>query len=283
MPLIRSISGLRATLGDELSPSVVCEYALAFATILPEGDIVIGRDGRRSGEWIEQAVVSALRAIGRKAVLIGIAPTPTVQLLTEKSDAVGGIAITASHNPKEWNGLKFINAQGVFLNAEENNKLWTALDSRNFSLSTEQETPKPSQDLMAADKHIALILNIPIFAKNDLLAMIRKMKLRIAIDAVNASGSVYAPKLLERLGAVSMKLYCSNKGDFPHEPEPLPKNLGELAKYTKENNCDFGVAIDPDADRLVLIDENGAPIGEEKTIALAAKSRSYECGAFCWI
>ncbi len=279
MPIIRSISGLRGTLGDSLTPQVIIDYTSAFCKMLPEGEIVFGRDGRPSGIWIEKLVEGTLAACGRKFKKLGIVPTPTVQLMTEHSEAAGGIAITASHNPEIWNGLKFMNSEGIFLDKEENEKLWENLDNRNFEFSDNPLYRYRDDYINALDIHIDKILDLELFRETDFLKKIRKNKYKIVVDAVNASGSDAVLELLERFGCDVTSLYCNSSGIFPHTPEPIPQNLTELARVVKEKKADIGIAVDPDADRLVLIDGNGVPIGEEKTVVIAIESvlanRSY--------
>lgn len=271
MPFIRSISGVRATLGDSLTPQIIAEYCAAFSNTLPDGAIVVGRDGRPSGTWVEQVVAGALASCGREVRILGMVPTPTVQLLTEHSDAVGGISITASHNPAPWNGLKFINSDGIFLNAEENQRMWNVIDSGNFTFLKEQHRAIIKNIDDASDRHIQSILDLPIF-KNELLEKVKSRRLKAVVDAVNASGSVIVPKLLKALGCEVVELFCEGTGEFPHMPEPLPENLKELAAAVLKEKADIGIAVDPDADRLVLIDENGHAIGEERTITLSVLS-----------
>lgn len=272
MPVVRSISGLRATVKDGLTPQLVIEYSSAFAMLQPYGEIVVGNDGRPTGKWIENLVIGTLTASGRKVRAIGTVPTPTVQLEVEHSDAVGGIAITASHNPGEWNGLKFLDSNGVFLNKEQNEKLWDILDSKQFEYSDETKPHKVFYDELALKKHVDSVFATPILRNQNIVNKIKNRKLKVVVDAVNASGSLIVPKLLEQLDCEIVYLYCDESGVFPHTPEPLPINLTELADNVKIHNADLGIAVDPDADRLVLIDENGEPIGEEKTIVLAARS-----------
>lgn len=271
MPFIRSISGVRATLGDSLTPQKIAEYCAAFSNTLPDGAIVVGRDGRPSGTWMEYVVAGALASCGREVRILGMVPTPTVQLLTEHSDAVGGISITASHNPAPWNGLKFINSDGIFLNAEENQRMWDVIDSGGFRFLEKQHRAVINVIDDAADRHIQSILDLPIF-KNELLKTVQDRRLKAVVDAVNASGSHIVPKLLKALGCEVVELFCEGNGEFPHTPEPLPENLKELAAAVLKEGADIGIAVDPDADRLVLIDENGHPIGEEKTITLSVLS-----------
>ncbi len=270
MPFIRSISGLRATLGDSLLPAVIADYASGFASYLPDGPIVVGRDGRPSGKWIEQIISGTLNACGREVRLIGISPTPTVQMQVEHSDAAGGIAITASHNPSQWNGMKFLNADGVFLDKDENEAMWEIVDNKEFQFE-DLPNKKLVFDNEAIYKHINLIIENPIFSDTNVLSKIYNGSFKAVVDAVNSSGSVAVPSLLAKLGTESINLFCDGTGIFPHTPEPIPENLNELAKTVKNSNAMIGIAVDPDADRLVLIDENGEAIGEELTIALAVK------------
>lgn len=264
MALIRSISGLRGTLPDSLTPHVVMQYASAYARYCNYGQIVIGYDGRPSGEWICKILEGALIAAGSQVVFIGLAPTPTVQLATEKTDAAGGISVTASHNPAEWNGLKFLTNEGIFLNANECEKFWEIVDNNSTDLIS-NNFKKSINENHYITKHIfeSLALN---FVD---LESVEKRKLKIVVDAVNSSGSEIIPKLLETCGCDVVRLFCDSSGIFPHTPEPIPDNLSMLCNAVLEHNADLGIAIDPDADRLVLIDENGKPIGEEYTITLA--------------
>jgi phosphomannomutase len=278
MALIRSISGLRGTLGNDLFPHTIARYCIAFHKFLPEGSIVIGRDGRPSGRWIEEIAAVTLSALGRKVKKIGITPTPTVQVLVEHSNAAGGIAITASHNPAEWNGLKFLNSSGVFLDKEENLRLWDILDNRKFDYDPAQSCGDRKDNINAINFHIDKVLGSSFINAEYIKTELKQRNYTIVVDAVNASGSKTIPNLAGELGCKIICLHCDESGNFPHEPEPIPENLGGLSKAVKENNADMGIAVDPDADRLVLIDNTGEPIGEEKTIALAVKallSKSY--------
>lgn len=268
MAFIRSVSGLRATLGDGLNPSVLANYASAFSQIMPEGPIIIGRDGRPSGKWIEDVISGTLQALGREVYLLGVVPTPTVQYIVEENRAAGGIAITASHNPDNWNGMKFINNKGVFLDIDENNWLWDKVERNEFVFAKNSEFPKVMIKDDAINRHISSIFNFPLFS-NDIERKVKEMGISVVVDAVNASGSFAVPNLLERFGVRIHKLHCDSSGVFPHIPEPIPANLSSLCQAVKDNRASFGIAVDPDCDRLVLIDENGNPIGEEKTIALA--------------
>lgn len=271
MAIIRSISGLRAQFGSGLTPQLICNYAYSYSKVMPSGKIVIGKDGRLGSSWIEKCLIGTFESLGRELIILGMVPTPTVQFYTEKTDAIGGIVITASHNPQDWCGLKFLDGKGVFLNQELNEKLWAVLDANDFVfpelvISKSEVIENPN------DKHINDVLNLDIIKKNDTISKITSKKKKVVVDAVNCSGSLIIPSLLEELGYEVVRLYCDASGVFLHTPEPIPENLEKLSEEVYNTNSDFGLAIDPDADRLVIIDENGEPIGEEKTIVLAAKA-----------
>ena len=267
MPLIRSISGLRATVGDSLTPDVVVDYAAAFAEYIGGGRVVVGRDGRPSGSWIEELVIGTLRACGVTVEVLGLAPTPTVQLATETSEASGGISITASHNPSQWNGLKFLDASGIFLGPEACAEFFAIVDARRRPLADWQGGGGIRLASDTIERHVEATLALPFVDVPGLQAR----GFKVVVDAVNASGSHIVPMLLERCGCEVVPLFCTASGIFPHTPEPLPENLGELAEAVRAHGADIGIAVDPDADRLVLIDERGEPFGEEYTITQAAE------------
>lgn len=271
MAIVRSISGLRAQFGSGLTPELITNYAFSFNEILPTGTIVIGSDGRLGSSWIEKILVGTFEALGRDLEILGVVPTPTVQFMTEKSNAVAGIVITASHNPQDWCGLKFLDENGVFLNQEMNEKMWSVLDSNVFTFP-ELTLGKTKYSETAIEKHIKSVLDLELIRNSDLINKIKSKNLKVVVDAVNSSGSIIIPKLLEELGFEVIKINCEGNGVFIHTPEPIPDNLEELASNVYSTSSDFGVAVDPDADRLVIIDENGDPIGEEKTIVLASKA-----------
>jgi len=271
MAFIRSISGIRATLGDGLVPSELAKYIAAFLNIMPNGKIVIGNDGRPSATWITDLAVSICKSMNREAIDIGLATTPTVQLISEIDGCVGGIAITASHNPGNWNGLKFIGANGIFLDADENQKLWELVDNNQVIFPNEYKYSEIDFYKEANSYHINYILKSNLISNKKVLESIKDKNYSAVVDAVNASGSYVVPNLLDKLNVKCHRLYCEGNGSFPHPPEPIPEHLGELANAVKEKNADLGIAVDPDGDRLVLIDEHGVAIGEEKTIALCVK------------
>ncbi len=265
MSLIRSISGLRGIVGRGLVPEVVVRYAAAFADYVDRGPVVVGRDGRPSGAGIEHLVAGTLSACGCEVRTIGMAPTPTVQLATERGDAAGGISITASHNPSEYNGLKFLNADGIFLDSDACDAFFRIVDAGKGHYAGWSGTGAIVDDGDAVEMHLEATLALD-FLDVDAL---RQRAFKVVVDAVNASGSVIVPELLERLGCSVIPLHCEGDGMFPHTPEPIPENLTQLADAVVEHRADLGIAVDPDADRLVLIDERGRPIGEEYTITQA--------------
>ena len=267
MNLIRSISGLRGVVGDSLTPDVIVKYSAAFAQYCNRGRIVIGRDGRVSGKIIGHIVSSTLLSMGCDVVALGIVPTPTVALAVEKLGAAGGIAITASHNPMQWNGLKFIDEDGLFLNLEENEKLWKIVDRNDFRFTSWDKLGQHVSNERFIDEHIDSILKLSYINPQQ----IRKKKFKVVVDCINAAGGAVVPKLLRNLGCDVIEMNCEVSGIFSRTPEPIPENLNELCSRVLEEKADFGIAVDPDVDRLVLITEKGEPFGEEYTITTVVK------------
>ena len=261
-----SISGLRGVVGDTLTPDTVIKYANAFAKFANNKKIVIGRDGRYHGAMFADILSGVLAANGCKVVDIGICPTPTVQLAAEHSDAGGGVAVTASHNPMEWNGLKFINEDGVFLDADENKKLWGYVEHEPKYASFQSAGTIEHDDFFLHD-HLRRVLAI----RSVDVEAIRKRHFRVVVDCVNAAGSVVVPQLLNDLGCIVIKMNCDATGKFPRKPEPIPENLISTMEKVKIEKADLGIVVDPDVDRLVLITEKGEPFSEEYTIAQAVK------------
>jgi phosphomannomutase len=266
-PIIASVSGVRGIMGDSLTPQNIIKFISAFAEYLKKTSktktIVVGRDGRLHGDVVEAIVISTLRMCGYNVINIGIAPTPTVQIATEDTEASGGISITASHNPQIWNGLKFLNADGTFLDAKQIDKFLTIASKGAFKYADIDNIGKLSYAKGWTDKHIEKVLKLKLIN----IKKIKHKKLKVVVDAVNASGSDIVPKLLKKLGCKVIPLYCDGSGVFPHMPEPLPHNLKALCKAVKSHHADLGISVDPDADRLVLITDKGQPYGEENTIA----------------
>ncbi|MDZ4711373.1 MAG: phosphoglucosamine mutase [bacterium] len=269
--IIASVSGVRGILGDSLTPQNIIKFTSAFSEYCKKNSkgnlkIVVGGDGRLHGEIIEAMVVSNLALCGFKVINVGIAPTPTVQIATEDLKCAGGISITASHNPQIWNGLKCLNPDGTFLDETQVAEFLKIAGSGKFNYSGIDQLKLPENDFTWIDKHIEKVLKL----KHLNAGAVRKRKFKIVVDAVNSSGSVIVPRLLEKLGCKVIKLFCDGSGKFPHTPEPLPVNLKLLSNAVKKNKADLGIAVDPDADRLVLITDKGDPFSEENTITTVA-------------
>jgi phosphoglucosamine mutase len=258
-----SISGVRGVVGQSLTPKLLTRFAQAFGTHTGSGTIVIGRDPRTSGEMVKHAVVAGLLSTGSRVVDIGICPVPTVQLQVNQRHAQGGIAITASHNPAEWNALKFIGSSGLFLDAGQARELLDIYHQGQYTKVGGAEIRTVEQVEGATDQHIESILT-----KLGPLPQTKK-KLRVVLDSCNGAGSLVGPKLIEALGAEVIPLNVNPDGSFPRPAEPLPENLGDLCRAVKENQADIGFAQDMDADRLAIVSENGEAIGEDYTLVLA--------------
>jgi len=267
MPLMVSISGIRGVIGENLVPDVVVRYAAAFAEYCNRGTIIIGRDGRITGSSIASIVSSTLLQMGCDVIAIGICPTPTVALGVETLNAAGGIAITASHNPMQWNGMKFFAPGGMFLNGDENRKFWQIADRGNFSFAPWDKQGRHSTDTTRIDAHIRSVLSLPYIH----LDKIRRKGVKVVVDCVNAAGGIIVPKLLREFGCTVVEMNSEVSGIFSHTPEPIPENLADLAQRVLSERADVGIAVDPDVDRLVFIDEQGKPFVEEYTIASVVK------------
>jgi phosphomannomutase len=266
--LIRSISGIRGIVGNGLSPEEIIKYSSAFAEYCDGGSVIVGFDGRPSGIVISKIVTATLQSSGVHVVDLGMVPTPTVQMKVELSNAAGGISITASHNPSEWNGLKFLDSTGIFLDAEQNRELFKLADEGAFSYKPWSGLGSCVLDDAFTDDHINAVLSLPLLNTSD----IQSRKFKVVLDAVNASGSFIIKKLLQKLNCEVIPVACDGSGIFPHTPEPLPENLISLGEAVREHKADMGIAIDPDGDRLVLFNELGEPYGEEYTITTAVDS-----------
>ncbi len=261
-----SISGVRGVVGESLTPILLTRFAQAFGTYVGARTIVIGRDPRTSGEMVKQAVVAGLLSTGCGIVDIGMCPVPTIQLLVRHHRAHGGIAITASHNPAEWNALKFIGRDGFFLNSGQARELLDIYHQGEYTRVSGAEMREVVELPGATDLHIQTIV--------DELGPIptAKKKLRVVLDACNGAGSIAGPKLLAALGAEVFTINVTPNGSFPRPAEPLPENLGDLCAAVKAHHADIGFAQDMDADRLALVSEAGVAIGEEYTLLLSARS-----------
>ncbi|MFH0736127.1 MAG: phosphoglucosamine mutase [bacterium] len=265
--LMVSVSGIRGIIGDGLEPEVLVKYTSAFADFCGQGKIVVGRDGRITGDMVKNIVFGTLMAKGNDVIDIGITPTPTVLFNVLKNNALGGISLSASHNPNEWNALKLINKKGEFMTVDENIKMLSLLDNstKNYSRWDKLGTLKNNPDGLF--QHLKSVLELPFL---DIKA-IKKRKFKILLDCVNGAGSYIMPLLLEKFGCEVIKINCEKNGIFPRLAEPIPENLTETMEAVKKFNADLGIVVDPDVDRLVLITEKGEPFSEENTIAQAVK------------
>ena len=272
MSLMISISGIRGVVGESLTPDVAVKYAAAFGEYCKRAnsrnpEVILGRDGRATGKIIANIVSSTLLSTGANVRALGICPTPTVQLAVEKTGAGGGISVTASHNPMQWNGMKFIAPTGMFLDADQNKELWSLADSGKAAYSAWKFIGTHTADDSWIGKHMDAVLSLSYVKK----AVIRDRKFKVVLDCVNAAGGLIIPTFLRELGCELIELNCDVSGNFSHPPEPIPENLTELATRVKSEHADLGIAVDPDVDRLVLITEDGEPFGEEYTIASVVK------------
>lgn len=258
-----SISGVRGVVGESLTPKLLTRFAQAFGTHTGSGTIVIGRDPRTSGEMVKHAVVAGLLSTGSRVVDIGMCPVPTVQLQVRHRRAQGGIAITASHNPAEWNALKFIGSSGLFLDAGQARELLDIYHQSQYTKVGGAEIRTVEEVAGATDLHVKTIL--------DTLGPLPRTqrKLRVVLDSCNGAGSLVGPKLIEALGAEVIPLNVTPDGSFPRPAEPVPENLGDLCRAVKEHQADIGFAQDMDADRLAIVSDRGIPIGEDYTLVLA--------------
>jgi len=265
--LMVSISGVRGIIGESLTPQIIEKYTLAYGTYLKKGTVIVGRDSRVSGPFVSNIVKGCLVATGCNVIDIGIVPTPTVQLEIEHHKAAGGIAITASHNPIQWNGLKFMDSDGRFLNPEKAKTVYDMADKNELKLQTWDGLGSEKSDDQANNRHIKAILNLSLVDSE----AIRKRKFKVVVDTVNGAGGLIIPQLLKKLGCEVITINGEHSGKFAHTPEPLPENLGQLSEKVSEVSADVGFAVDPDVDRCAIVDNHGNPIGEEYTLVLATK------------
>ena len=269
--LIVSVSGLRGRVGEGLTPEVVARYAAGFGAwarsrALGDATIVVGRDSRVSGPMFHRVVLSALQSVGCNVMDVGMVPTPTVQLAVEHHHAAGGLAITASHNPIEWNALKFISSSGLFLDGEESTAMRAVVDGE-ISRAKWDDLGTIAEDPDAITRHIASVLALPFVDVDG----IRRRGFHVALDCVRGAGGAFMPKLLTQLGCRVSSINLETDGMFPRSPEPVVENLGELEALVLSAKADIGFAVDPDVDRLALVSDEGKAIGEDYTLALAAK------------
>ena len=276
MTLIKSISGIRGTIGgkvgDGLSPIDTVRFTAAYGVWIKNRSkkksptLVIGRDARISGEIIRQLVVSTLQSLGIDVYDLGLSTTPTVELAVQMQNADGGIILTASHNPKQWNALKLLNEKGEFINADDGTEVLTIAEADDYNFAEIDDLGNYYYDDTYIQKHIDSVLNLK-WVNTD---AIKDANFKVVVDAVNSTGGIAVPALLESLGVRCVHLYCEPNGHFPHNPEPLAEHLTEISKLVVETNADCGVVVDPDVDRLALINEDGTMFGEEYTLVACA-------------
>jgi len=273
--LMVSISGVRGIAGESLTPSVVVSYVTAFGMLQRGKKIVLGRDSRVTGEWVQSIARGVLLALGYHVVEIGIVPTPTVQLMVEKLKADGGLIITSSHNPEPWNGLKFVDRDGCFLLPEKCEEMFKmAAHQSSFRYPDFNAGGKVEIFDRAGQAHIDAILSLPYIN----VPQIKSRHFKVVLDAVNGAGGPVMESLLKQLGCDVVGMNLEQTGRFAHPPEPVPENLGDLCQRVKQESAHLGIAVDPDVDRCVLIDETGKPLGEEYTLALAIEFILGCCG-----
>ena len=275
MPLIKSISGIRGTIGnrkgEDLTNDDIVLYTRSFVLwlenekLLINNKIVVGRDARISGKMVEDLVLGTLIKMGVNVVCLGLSTTPTVEIAVPLENADAGIIITASHNPRNWNALKLLNRKGEFINAEDGEKLLRIANSNPSEYET-KNLGKVEFKNEYINTHTDMIINLPLVDAD----LIRSKNFKIVVDAVNSTGGIAVPNLLKKLGVKVIKLYCEPNGEFPHNPEPLKENLTDLSKLVIKEQADFGIVVDPDVDRLAFVSENGEVFGEEYTLVACA-------------
>ncbi|MHA7831102.1 MAG: phosphoglucosamine mutase [Flagellimonas sp.] len=276
MTLIKSISGIRGTIGgstnDNLTPLDAVKFAAAYGSWLKTYSekeklkVVIGRDARLSGEMIQNLVVSTLVGLGIDVVDLGLSTTPTVEIAVPLEKADGGIILTASHNPKQWNALKLLNEKGEFLDAEQGARILALAEKEDFEFAEVDDLGEIINNDSYIDIHIDEVLELPLVDAET----IKKAGFKVVVDGVNSTGGIAIPKLLGELGVEVVKLYCEPTGHFPHNPEPLKEHLGDICKKVVEEKADFGIVVDPDVDRLAFISNDGEMFGEEYTLVACA-------------
>ncbi len=278
MSLIKSISGIRGTIGghagDGLSPIDVVKFTAAFATFLKSRQqgkkltLVVGRDARLSGAMVDRLVVGTLIGMGVDVIETGLSTTPTTEMTVIDKHADGGVIITASHNPKHWNALKLLNAQGEFIDAEEGAEVLRLAESDEINFAEVDDLGTVCEDFNTIDAHIKRVLALPLVDCD----AIAKAGFRVAVDAVNSTGGIAIPRLLRALGVKDVvELNCEPTGHFAHNPEPIPQNLTEISSVVPQQKCDLGIVVDPDVDRLALVCETGEMFGEEYTLVSVAE------------
>ncbi|MFD2941958.1 phosphoglucosamine mutase [Flavobacterium notoginsengisoli] len=276
MTLIKSISGIRGTIGgkvgDNLTPVDAVKFASAYGTFLKNNiakdklTVVIGRDARISGPMIHNLVVNTLIGLGINVIDLGLSTTPTVEVAVPLEKADGGIILTASHNPKQWNALKLLNAKGEFLSGADGAKILEIAEAEAFDFSDVDSLGEIISNDAYMDIHIDEVLNLPLVD----IEVVKEAKFKVVVDGVNSSGGIIIPKLLKQMGVEVVELYCEPNGHFPHNPEPLKEHLTDISELVVKEKADFGIVVDPDVDRLAFISEDGEMFGEEYTLVAVA-------------
>ena len=277
MTLIKSISGIRGTIGgktaDNLTPIDTVKFAAAYGVFIKNSNphkkkikVVIGRDARISGKMISSLVANTLVGLGIDVIDLGLSTTPTVEVAVPLENAAGGIILTASHNPKQWNALKLLNEKGEFLNGAEGEEILELAESEDFEFSDVDDLGKYTKDTSYLEKHIQAVLNLELVD----VEAIRKANFKVVVDGVNSTGGIFIPALLKELNVVCVELYCTPNGQFPHNPEPLKEHLTDISNLVVKEKAALGIVVDPDVDRLALICEDGSMFGEEYTLVACA-------------
>ena len=277
MTLIKSISGIRGTIGgktaDNLTPIDAVKFASAYGAFIKNRNpnkekitVVVGRDARISGKMISSLVANTLVGLGINVIDLGLSTTPTVEVAVPLEKADGGIILTASHNPKEWNALKLLNEKGEFLNGAEGEQILALAESEDFSFAEVDDLGSYTKDSSYLEKHIQEVLNLELVD----VEAIKKANFKVVVDGVNSTGGIFIPALLKKLGVECVELYCTPNGDFPHNPEPLKEHLTAISELVVKEKADVGIVVDPDVDRLALVSEDGSMFGEEYTLVACA-------------
>jgi phosphomannomutase len=275
MTLIKSISGIRGTIGgkvgDALTPLDIVRFTASYAAFIRKeynssNTIIIGRDARISGEMASNIVSGTLMGCGFDVLDVGLSTTPTIEVAVQLHKSAGGIILTASHNPKQWNALKLLNAKGEFLSAVDGENILALAENDDFTFTKVDDLGHYTFDDSFNDKHIEAVLKLDLVD----IDLVKSAKFKVVVDAVNSTGGFMVPNLLEKMGVECVKLFCEPNGQFPHNPEPLPENLTEISKLVVSESADFGIVVDPDVDRLAMVCEDGTMFGEEYTLVTVA-------------
>ena len=275
MTLIKSISGIRGTIGGEvgnaLTPLDIVRFTASYAAFIRKehrssNTIIIGRDARISGEMVSNIVSGTLMGCGFDVLDVGLSTTPTIEVAVQLHTSAGGIILTASHNPKQWNALKLLNAKGEFLSAADGENILALAENDDFKFTEVDDLGSYTFDDSFNEKHIEEVLKLDLVD----VALVKSARFKVVVDAVNSTGGFMVPNLLKKMGVECVKLFCDPNGQFPHNPEPLPENLTEISKLVVSERADFGIVVDPDVDRLALVCEDGSMFGEEYTLVTVA-------------